>query len=299
LKTGPQEGVFFSRLLGGLIVLAGAGLGGLTARTTVGAVIGALVGASGVVGLEGLRRRRDRRRRLAFSRAFSKRWRVFLEHRYDHYLRLPSAWRSRFDDDIKIFVAEIRITGIGVEATEELRLLVGASAVTLSLAWPEFEWDCVTEVLLYPQAFDRDYSFEKPERTGEVHPWGTVILSVPALEKGFADPHDGHHVGLHEFAHLLDMEQKRFDGIPAGLDEAQNQRWHGIVAAEMERLRRGQSILDPYGAEDPAEFFAVSVEFFFEKPQVLRRSHGELYEVLCSYFQQDPAAWDDMRGLKL
>jgi len=95
------------------------------------------------------------------------------------------------------------------------------------------------------------------------------------------------------------MDQRRFGGTPAGLDQALTQRWEAIVEVEMERLLHGQSLLDPYGAKDPTEFFAVSVEFFFERPQAMRRHHGELYQVLSSYFQQDPAAWDDVRGLTL
>ncbi len=67
----------------------------------------------------------------------------------------------------------------------------------------------------------------------------------------------------------------------------------------MERLRRGKSALDPYGAEDPVEFMAVAVETFFEAALELRQRHRELYALLCDYFGQDPAAWDDQRGLVL
>ncbi|HWX24171.1 MAG TPA: zinc-dependent peptidase [Vicinamibacteria bacterium] len=298
MNAEAHEAVFFSRLLGGLAVLSGAGLGGLLAGRA-GAVLGGLLSASGAVVLEGLRRRREVRRRLALAAAFPAESRAVLEARCDPYLRLPSALRSRFEDGVRTFLADTPITGIEVEVTEELRLLVAASAVTLSVAWPRFEWDHVAEVLLYPRAFDRDYSFEKAELIGQAHPWGTVILSVPALKKSFQDPHDGYHVGFHEFAHLLDMEQRRFGGIPAGLNETQRRRWGPLVAAEMESLREGRSLLDPYGVENPAEFFAVSIEVFFEQPQSMRRRHEELYETLSSYFRQDPAAWDDARGLTL
>jgi Mlc titration factor MtfA (ptsG expression regulator) len=194
-------------------------------------------------------------------------------------------------------VAEKRITGIEVRVTDELRLLVGASAVTLSVGWPEYEWDHLAEVLLYPQDFDRDYTFAHPELAGQTHPWGTVILSVPALEESFEDPGDGYHVGIHEFAHLLDVDQTRFEGIPPGLDEARAREWVRIRDKEMERMRRGKSELDSYGAHDPVEFLAVAVEAFFELPLALRRRHRELYALLSDYFGQDPAAWDEARGL--
>ena len=105
-------------------------------------------------------------------------------------------------------------------------------------------------------------------------------------------------MGLHEFAHLLDVDQTHFDGIPVGLDEAQARAWLAVAEREMERLRRGRSAFDDYGAHDPVEFFAVAVEAFFEIPQLVRRRHREVYAILSAYFRQDPAAWDDARGLR-
>ena len=195
--------------------------------------------------------------------------------RYDHYERLDGAWRARFEDDVRIFLAEKRITGVGVEADDELRLLVAASAVSLSVGWPEYEWDQLTEVLLYPDDFDRDYRFGGNERAGEAHPWGTVILSVPALLESFEVPDDAFHVGLHEFAHLLDVDQSHFDGIPVGLGGNQAKRWAALAEREMEKMRSGRSEFDDYGAHDPVEFLAVAVEAFFEVPQRVRRRHGE------------------------
>jgi Mlc titration factor MtfA (ptsG expression regulator) len=160
--------------------------------------------------------RRQRRRRRALAGPFPEEWRVLLERRYDHYLRLPPDLRARFEDDVRILLAETRITGIQVEATDELRLMVAASAVTLSVGWPDYEWRGLTEVLLYPQDFGRDYSFEARDLAGQAHAWGTVILSVPSLRESFAHPDDGFHVGLHEFAHLLDMEAGHADGLPGG-----------------------------------------------------------------------------------
>ncbi len=243
--------------------------------------------------------RRYTRRRSLLATPFPARWRDFLLERYDHYERLPQARRGRFEDDLRVFLDEARITGVGVAADEELRLLVGASAVTLSFGWPDYEWQQLTEVLLYPDDFDRDYGFGREELAGQTHGWGTLILSAPALRQSFLDPDDAFHVGLHEFAHLLDVHQTHFDGIPPGLDERRSREWVALIEKEMERLRRGKSVLDPYGAEDPVEFMAVAVEAFFEAPLALRRRHTEMYAILADYFGQDPAAWDDARGLVL
>lgn len=274
-------------VLGGLGALLGGPLGALG-----GAAAGALAGFV-VVARSGAR---GRRRRRLLAAPFPQADRDFLLERYDHYERLSPALRRRFEDDLRVFLSETRITGVGIEARHELRLLVGASAVSLSLGWPAAEWDQLTEVLLYPDDFDRDYA-AGDERAGEAHVWGTVILSVPTLLESFEHDRDGYHVGLHEFAHLLDVEQGEFDGMPGGLASGDRRRWAALVPGEIERIRAGRSVLDDYGAEDAVEFFPVAVETFFERPQALRRRHREIYDILARYFAQDPAAWDDERGL--
>ena len=90
-------------------------------------------------------------------------------------------------------------------------------------------------------------------------------LGAGALES-FDDPDDAFHVGVHEFAHLLDVDQTHFDGIPVGLDEAQAAAWVDDCEREMETDAEGSFLLDDYGANDPVEFLAVAVEAFFEIP---------------------------------
>ena len=103
--------------------------------------------------------------RAAVATPFPGTWRSLLTEAYDHYDRLPGEWRERFERDLQLFLAQKRITGVGVEATEELRLLVAASAVTLSLGWPDYEWHQLAEVLLYADDFDRDYAVGKSDLT--------------------------------------------------------------------------------------------------------------------------------------
>ena len=67
-------------------------------------------------------------------------------------------------------MAEKRVTGVDLDVTDELRLLVAASAVTLSVGWPDYEWDQLSEVLLYPDDFDRDYASGAADLTGQAHP---------------------------------------------------------------------------------------------------------------------------------
>ena len=289
---GPQDR-WFPPAAGALVFAAACMLGAAVAGAS-GAMGAAVLGLGGAAGLHVLLTRRQRRRRQVLATPFSDQWRATLERRYDHYRRLPPDLRRRFEKDVQLFLDETRITGIEVELTDELRLLVAASAITLSVGWPDFEWTALTEVLLYPQDFGRDWSFESKELSGQAHAWGTVILSVPSLRESFAHPDDAFHVGLHEFTHLLDMEQGHFDGIPTGFPRGLLREWLKLMDVEMDRLRRGRSTIDSYGSEEPPEFLAVAVEAFFELPLEVRRHHRRLYEILRDYFQQDPAAWDEV-----
>jgi Mlc titration factor MtfA (ptsG expression regulator) len=237
LRTQPGDR-WFDAALAGVLLVAGAAAGAAFSGPS-GAVPGFAAGAVAATAAFLLRNRRWTRRRRAIALPFPDTWRRFIEDRYEHYHRLPPELRRRLEDDVRIFLAEKRITGVGIEATDDLKLLVAASAVTLSLGWPDYEWDRLTEVLLYPDDFDRDYNLEPGAQLGETHAWGTVILSVPALHESFEDPWDAYHVGLHEFAHLLDLGQGEFEGIPAGIDPAAAKDWVAVVDKERERMRRG------------------------------------------------------------
>jgi Mlc titration factor MtfA (ptsG expression regulator) len=288
----------FARVAG-LVAVAGGALVGALADGLPAAGLGAGAGALVAWALSRAQGRGTARRRAALAAPFPESWRRLLLDAYDHFERLSPPWRTRFEDDVRLFLAAKRVTGIGVDLTDELRLLVAASAVTLSLGWPDYEWEQLTEVLLYPDDFDRDYAVGRDELSGQAHPWGTVILSVPSLLQSFEYPDDAYHVGVHEFAHILDVDQTHFDGIPVGLDGALTRDWVAAAEKEMERLRRGRpSAFDEYGAHEPVEFLAVAMEAFFETPQRVRRHHGEVYRILAAYLAQDPAAWDDARGLR-
>ena len=235
--------------------------------------------------------RETQRRQATLARAFPLEWVQLLETRSVHYRRLDAAYRDRFKEQVQIFLDEKRITGIKTDLTDEMRLLVAASAVSLSVGWPGYTWDQLTEVLLYPQDFDRDFGFEQTDVAGLAHHWGTVILSKPALNRSFDQVSDPFHVGFHEFAHLLDLSQARFDGIPSHLSYDSIREWMRVLELEDERLHRGESVLDPYALSGPVELFAVAVEAFFQTPAALQEKHRQLYGFLSTYFCQDPAAW--------
>ena len=97
---------------------------------------------------------------------------------------------------------------------------------------------------------------------------------------------------FHEFAHRLDMLDGEADGTPPMADVEQSQRWVEVCTRVYEQVveGRGGTVLRSYAGVNPAEFFAVATEAFFDAPVELRRQQPDLYEVLGGYYHQDPAA---------
>ena len=239
----------------------------------------------------GMMRRLLRRRRL-LRQPFPEAWRALLRERVDYYTSLPPDEQAAFEMDVQLFLAEHRVTGVGVEVTDLLRLLVASSAVMLTFGWPDWEYDNVPEVLIYPRSFSEEYDTSCPGKrrplSGMVVPQGAVILSAPDLIESFAGE-DFYHVGVHEFAHLLDMEGWESDGVPKNLHPRLRKKWVSVLRNELDRARRGESLLRDYAGENLAECFAVAAECFFKTPLDLRDYDPLLYEMLASYFNQDVA----------
>ena len=121
-----------------------------------------------------------------------------------------------------------------------------------------------------------------------------MILAWDRIEADLARPESGRNVVLHEFAHRIDMENGDADGVPPLLRRVAPATWQSIMREEFAGLGRASragrpTLLDEYGATNPAEFFAVSTECFFTRPQALEERHPSLYAALRAWYGQDPA----------
>ena len=130
---------------------------------------------------------------------------------------------------------------------------------------------------------------------------GVMLLAWDAAKYGASDPSDGQNLVLHEFAHQLDFENYATDGTPALATRRQQLAWSEVMHSEFAKLRAAEetgipTLLDTYGASNPAEFFAVSVEAFFERPFGLRGEHPKLYAELEKFFRQDPVQYSAERA---
>lgn len=237
--------------------------------------------------------RKLRRRLRILSQPFPVEWETILQREVVFFRALGPEEKKRFRRELQVFLGEKRITGIKMELDTTTRVLAAASAIIPIFGFPEWEWDQISEILVYPDRFDKDFQFQG--RSGR-HTLGMVgtgslnrlmILSKPDLLSGFRNPSDKRHVGFHEFAHLVDKSDGTIDGLPGvGLDRAAIGPWVELVRRKMEEIRRGDSDIDPYGLTNEAEFFAVVTEYFFERPGVMKRKHPELHAMLSRVFNQ-------------
>jgi Mlc titration factor MtfA (ptsG expression regulator) len=238
--------------------------------------------------------RKVRRRRRILAQPFPAEWEAVLQREVVFFRALDPEGQERFRREIQVFLGEKRITGIKLELDDPTRVLVAASAIIPIFGFPEWEWHQISEVLVYPNRFDREFTFDSGDQRHTLGMVGTgvlnrvMILSQPDLHAGFRNPGDKHNVGLHEFAHLVDKSDGVIDGLPmAGLERESIGPWVQLMRRKMEEMRRGRSDIPAYGSTNEAEFFAVATEYFFERPGVMERKHPELYAMLSRVFHQN------------
>jgi MtfA peptidase len=248
---------------------------------------------------------KKRRRRKILAEPFPAAWLAMLQDHVGHYAVLNDAERRKLRGAAQILLAEKEWEGCrGLELLDEMRVTIAALAAILILGFDDFYFDNVQAILVYPDGYvaRQQHSIggaiieEDSERLGEAQYRGPVIVSWNEIDDNARRPGYGVNLVFHEFAHQLDMLNGAADGTPNLPTTDLAKRWEKIMDVEYRRLQRSerrhrQTLLDPYGATDPAEFFAVSTECFFDAPQAMHAEYPSLYELFRDYYRQDPAQW--------
>jgi hypothetical protein len=237
---------------------------------------------------------------------FKEEWLSILEENVPLYSCLPADLRLLLHERIASFVYSTRFEGCnGLELSEEMILTVAAQACMLVLHRKGEPYPKLRNVYLYPSSFSSVMKRQsahgvvtegKVHRLGESWDTGTVILSWSATEHGARNIRDAENVTFHEFAHQLDHEDGATDGAPGLPSRDAYRSWARVFQENysdfQELLERGKkTLIDPYGATNPGEFFAVVTETFFEKPRQLHRRRPELYDELRKFYGVDPERW--------
>ena len=221
------------------------------------------------------------------------------------YSKLPLTLREELHGHINIFLNEKKFIGnVGVELTDEIRIVVAGNACLLLLQGNKRRFTGFSSIVIYPNAYtahevqhDGLITTEQPsKRAGESWVRGPIVLSWADVRNGSINAEDGHNVVIHEFAHKLDEQSGHMNGLPVLGNASHYREWNKVLSEEFnalhERAKRGENkVLDEYGTVSPAEFFAVASESFFEKPGQMKKRLPELYKQLQTFYNIDPVSW--------
>jgi Mlc titration factor MtfA (ptsG expression regulator) len=192
------------------------------------------------------------------------------------------------------------VRGMTLDAAQSLRIAALACLPILELGMDAYRG--FASVVVHPDEFivrDREYEDEDgvvhtgdDVLSGESWEQGPVVLAWSEVEASGRG--EGYNVVVHEFVHKLDMLSGEADGVPPLHSGMRVPEWVAAFDAAYEdlvaQLERGMDPwLDPYAAEDPAEFFAVCAEMFFDLPERFRQEYPDVYVQLARFFKQDPA----------
>lgn len=227
--------------------------------------------------------------------ALSAAYKNLLKDHVTFYRSLNNKEKIRFENKIDEFLNYVRINGVNTTVEDIDRVLVAASAVIPIFGFPEWKYYNLREVLLYPESFDKEKFLSGKDANNTLGMVGNgpmqrvMILSKPALHEGFTNEMGKDNTGIHEFVHLLDKEDGAVDGLPEALLNRQYIiPWLDLVNENIKAIMEGRSDINIYGATNKAEFFAVVAEYFFERPDLFKEKHRDLYDLMTKIFHQTP-----------
>jgi len=249
---------------------------------------------------------KKRQYQQAINQPFPQEYQTILNKRLPIYEKLPEPLRIKLHQHILCFIyTKIFIGCNDLTITDEMRVTIAAEACLLILNRPSSCYAALKWIYVYPSVFvakqaqRNEYgivSTKKRHLLGESWQNGKVILAWDSVESGMANFSDGQNVVLHEFAHQLDQENGSANGAPLLYTKDSYRIWSKVFSDEFSALQHSLatghcSLIDSYGATNPAEFFAVVTEVFFERASSLKKLHPELFQLLKDYYQLDPRIW--------
>lgn len=244
---------------------------------------------------------RRRRRARLLTTPFPEPWRRLVET-LPLYQTLSKGDQTELLQKMSLFLSEKSFVPCNEAVIDDLLRMIIASGASLLLLHRQTEYyPAVDEILIYPSTFKNcrrevmEGGFVKEEETallGEAMKWGTVILAADQVRHDAFNITDGRNVVLHEFAHQLDGESGEFNGAPPLAQKAQRTSWSLDFTNGFRALQHheGGTAIDPYGATNPAEFFAVATECFFERPSAMKEQYPAIYADLKLFYKQDPSS---------
>tara|TARA_B100000795_G_scaffold270000_1_gene261762 strand:- start:1297 stop:2046 length:750 start_codon:yes stop_codon:yes gene_type:complete len=214
-------------------------------------------------------------------------WKIFLVEHVGFYKRLNDINKYKFNLRVIRFLNETRVIGYGdVQVSDNDKILVGASAIIPIFNFPEWEYKFINEVILYDDYIKLDGSEDFVCGFVGAGPMeGRMVLVKSALYHGFANNKDKKNTGIHEFMHIIDKQDGLIDGVPSVLmDKTDIGLWLEMIRIKSAEISNRKTNINNYALTNRAEFLAVVSEYFFERPELMKTKHPELYQILKETF---------------
>jgi Mlc titration factor MtfA (ptsG expression regulator) len=231
-------------------------------------------------------------------------WIGYIAATLSQWQYLDADERRQVLDDVRMLIgSKTWEAAKGFALTDEIKVTIAAQAALLILGFDDVNpYRNVSAIIVHPTTVflggehpghvAGTMSDEPMSLLGLAQFDGPIIIAWDEVRRNARHPERGHNVVFHEFAHKLDMLDGIIDGMPpVGRGEAV-ERWVAVCEEEFANVQAGYGgpLIDDYAATDPAEFFAVVTEVFFDRPVELEAEKTALYEVLRDFYRQDPAA---------
>ena len=255
------------------------------------------------------KKRKEQARADLLRQAIPETWRDILLKDFPRYRDMPDDLQRALEGHLQVLIHEKHFEPCGglEEVSERMKVLIGGQAALLLIRLKKHGfYRKLKSILVYPGAFQdsgrRRFGLHEEEddstMLGESWQTGSVILSWESALAGARNADDGMNVVIHEFAHQLDQVDGAADGVPILQDKSAYQQWAKVfvenykeLVEEVDSGKGHRSLIDPYGATNPAEFFAVASETFYEESRQLKKKHPDLYQELSEFYGVDPATW--------
>lgn len=212
-----------------------------------------------------------------------------LESNNEYYRFLSKKNKTHFVNRVLYFVSNIKMDSTEeIELNQQKKYLIASAFIQITFGLKRHRLKSFNTVFVVHKAYT--YKSIGVPYHGDTNPnTGKINLVWKVVKKGFDIPHDSLNLAIHEFAHAIALDNRKRSPFRRFFSHKKFMQYLMASKNEMHKIRNGEtSIFRDYGATNLMEFFAVSVEVFFEQSNLFATKNPQLFKHLSSLLKQDP-----------
>lgn len=226
-----------------------------------------------------------------FPRKLSESDREILTNYFPYYARMNPKFQKEFEVKLEQILTAKTFHGRGgiEQVTQEMEILIGATITMVVFGWKSVVLPNFDKILIYPDTYYSTINHQY--HRGEVNPrFGLIVVSWRCFLDGLINESDGVNLGIHEVAHALKLENYIYSNEEVEFLNPDIKRQYILfMNQEIELLKNGKASFFRESAKlNEDEFFAVSLECFFEKPEKFLKERPEFFKTMTLLLQQNP-----------